>query len=150
MLFRNLVQFCTYMLTHVVIFPSLGNHVLLMYANTVLTVAQVNFLTKLVALKPGKTVQEMIKNVMLGKDEGADTEENRTVGSRGIVGRVSTIMHDPKKKEKEKRDHSTVCFCDILTSCDLEYFQESLTGRKPLPVRPGMFLETVSKVKVTD
>ncbi|KAJ8440348.1 hypothetical protein Cgig2_012784 [Carnegiea gigantea] len=72
--------------------------------------SEVNFLTKLVALKPGKTVQEMIKNVMLGKDEGADTEENRTGGSRGIVGR------------------------------------ESLTGRKPLPVRPGMFLETVSKV----
>lgn len=109
MLFRNLVQFCTYMLTHVVIFPSLGNHVLLMYANTVLTVAQVNFLTKLVALKPGKTVQEMIKNVMLGKDEGADIEENRTVGSRGIVGRVSTIMHDPEKKKRERKKRPFHC-----------------------------------------
>lgn len=72
--------------------------------------SEVNFLTKLVALKPGKIVQEMIKNVMLGKDEGADAEENRTGDSRGIVGR------------------------------------ESLTEHKPLPVRPGMFLETVSKV----
>ncbi|PIA35859.1 hypothetical protein AQUCO_03400032v1 [Aquilegia coerulea] len=79
--------------------------------------AEVNFLSKLVALKPGKTVQEMIKNVMLGKDEGADSstsdEEDAASGqsmSRGIAGRAS------------------------------------VTGRKPLPVRPGMFLEAVSKV----
>lgn len=56
---------------------------------------QVNFLTKLVALKPGKTVQEMIKNVMLGKDEGADysdTDEEANAArmrSSGIAGRVS-------------------------------------------------------------
>ncbi|ONH92697.1 hypothetical protein PRUPE_8G190300 [Prunus persica] len=63
--------------------------------------SEVNFLTKLVALKPGKTVQEMIKNVMEGKNEGAD---------------------------------------------DASSDEESVTGRKALPVRPGMFLETVSKV----
>lgn len=56
---------------------------------------QVNFLTKLVALKPGKPVQEMIKNVMLGKDEGADysdTDEEANASStrpQGIAGRVS-------------------------------------------------------------
>ncbi|XVF32071.1 hypothetical protein REPUB_Repub17cG0050300 [Reevesia pubescens] len=78
--------------------------------------SEVNFLTKLVALKPGKTVQEMIKNVMQGKDEGADytdTDEEANAGrmrSSGIAGRGS------------------------------------VTGRKPLPVRPGMFLETVTKV----
>ncbi|KAG7025454.1 Protein PEP-RELATED DEVELOPMENT ARRESTED 1, chloroplastic [Cucurbita argyrosperma subsp. argyrosperma] len=81
--------------------------------------SEVNFLTKLVALKPGNVVEEMIKNVMLGKDEGADDlgddEEDTTRAggqraSRGIAGR------------------------------------ESVSGRKPLPVRPGMFLETVSKV----
>ncbi|MFQ6651300.1 hypothetical protein Gotur_023654 [Gossypium turneri] len=78
--------------------------------------SEVNFLTKLVALKPGKPVQEMIKNVMLGKDEGADfsdTDEEANASStrpRGIAGRGS------------------------------------VTGRKPLPVRPGMFLETVTKV----
>ncbi|XVF81286.1 hypothetical protein PTKIN_Ptkin15bG0143500 [Pterospermum kingtungense] len=78
--------------------------------------SEVNFLTKLVALKPGKTIQEMIKNVMLGKDEGADysdTDEEANAGrirSGGIAGRGS------------------------------------VTGRKPLPVRPGMFLETVTKV----
>ncbi|KAG5514875.1 hypothetical protein RHGRI_036054 [Rhododendron griersonianum] len=75
---------------------------------------QVNFLTKLVALKPGKTVEEMIKNVMQGKDEGADNsstdKENAADFSSGIAGRGS------------------------------------VSGRKPLPVRPGMFLETVSKV----
>lgn len=56
-----------------------------------------NFLSKLVALKPGKTVQEMIKNVMLGKDEGADSstsdEEDAASGqsmSGGIAGRVSS------------------------------------------------------------
>ncbi|KAM5562934.1 protein PEP-RELATED DEVELOPMENT ARRESTED 1, chloroplastic [Rosa sericea] len=78
--------------------------------------SEVNFLTKLVALKPGKTVGEMIKSVMEGKDEGAEDsgsdEEDTTSrkGSSGIAGR------------------------------------ESVTGRKALPVRPGMFLETVSKV----
>lgn len=56
---------------------------------------QVNFLTKLVALKPGKTLRDMIKNVMQGKDEGADdttTEEADTSDERtssGIAGRVS-------------------------------------------------------------
>ncbi|KAL0459040.1 UNVERIFIED_CONTAM: protein PEP-RELATED DEVELOPMENT ARRESTED 1, chloroplastic [Sesamum latifolium] len=75
----------------------------------------VNFLSKLVALRPGKTVRDMIKSVMQGKDEGADSSdrEDGVVGERisgGIAGRAS------------------------------------VTGRKPLPVRPGMFLETVSKV----
>lgn len=53
---------------------------------------QVNFLTKLVALKPGKTVQEMINNVMQGKDEGADNSDADEAGGRvsgGIAGQVS-------------------------------------------------------------
>nr|GMD13986.1 protein PEP-RELATED DEVELOPMENT ARRESTED 1, chloroplastic [Ipomoea batatas] len=79
--------------------------------------SEVNFLTKLVALKPGKTVREMIKNVMLGKDEGAespDSNEKSAAGQKksgGIFGRTS------------------------------------VSGVKPLPVRPGMFLETVTKVE---
>lgn len=58
---------------------------------------QVNFLTKLVALKPGKTVREMIKNVMQGKDEGADEsdadEDVATSGKfyGGIAGKVSCV-----------------------------------------------------------
>ncbi|KAK3415169.1 hypothetical protein EUGRSUZ_H00725 [Eucalyptus grandis] len=75
--------------------------------------SEVNFLTKIVALKPGKTVQEMIKNVMEGKDEGADNSPEENSGEKvsgGITGRAS------------------------------------LSGRRPLPVRPGMFLETVTKV----
>lgn len=75
--------------------------------------SEVNFLTKLVALKPGKTVQEMIKNVMQGKDEGAEDpnfEDENATASSGIAGRAS------------------------------------VSGHKALPVRPGMFLETVSKV----
>lgn len=60
-------------------------------------VEQVNFLTKLVALKPGKTVQQMIQNVMQGKDEGADDlsneDDSSTQGRRpsGLNGRVSMI-----------------------------------------------------------
>ena len=56
---------------------------------------QVNFLTKLVALKPGRAVQDMIKNVMQGKDEGAEnsgSDEEITANGRtshGIKGRVS-------------------------------------------------------------
>lgn len=72
--------------------------------------SEVNFLTKLVALKPGKTVQQMIKNVMLGKDEGAEDVSGDEDKPGGVFGR------------------------------------ESVTGRRPRPVRPGMFLETVSKV----
>ncbi|GAB2226341.1 hypothetical protein Drorol1_Dr00022143 [Drosera rotundifolia] len=72
--------------------------------------SEVNFLTKLVALRPGKTVQEMIKNVMLGKDEG---KENPNMDERKAVGFIG---------------------------------RGSVTGRVALPVRPGMFLETVSKV----
>lgn len=56
---------------------------------------QVNFLSKLVVLKPGKTVQEMIQKVMQGKDEGADTvinDENNPISTQqalnGIAGRV--------------------------------------------------------------
>lgn len=57
---------------------------------------QVNFLAKLVALKPGKTVQEMIKTVMQGNDEGAEDtaskeEENDDRISSGIAGRVCLI-----------------------------------------------------------
>lgn len=50
------------------------------------------------ALKPGKTVEEMIKNVMQGKDEGADNsstdKENAADFSSGIAGRVSSITLD--------------------------------------------------------
>ncbi|KAL4596900.1 hypothetical protein ACB092_12G196900 [Castanea dentata] len=81
-----------------------------------LPVAEVNFLTKLVALKPGKTVHEMIKNVMQGKDEGADNTDSDEENSPGA--KVSSGFSG----------------------------WESVTGKKPLPVRPGMFLETVSKV----
>lgn len=54
---------------------------------------QVNFLTKLVALRPGKTVQEMIKNVMQGKDEGADnsSRDEEDNASDGVRGRVRVI-----------------------------------------------------------
>lgn len=51
-----------------------------------------NFLTKLVALKPGKVVLDMIRNVMQGKDEGADNSGNTDEDDRvptGIAGRVS-------------------------------------------------------------
>lgn len=62
-----------------------------------LIVKQVNFLAKLVALKPGKTVQQMIQNVMQGKDEGADNlskeDDSSTEGRKpsGLNGRVSMI-----------------------------------------------------------
>lgn len=60
-----------------------------------------NFLTKIVAMKPGKTVQEMIKNVMEGKDEGADSslEENSNGKlSGGITGRVRFTLLILKRK----------------------------------------------------
>ncbi|KAK1290826.1 hypothetical protein QJS10_CPB18g00932 [Acorus calamus] len=77
--------------------------------------AEVNFLTKLVALKPGEGVQAMIRDVMQGKAEGEDRSDGddtteSTQKLNGIAGRGS------------------------------------VSGRKARPVRPGMFLETVSKV----
>ncbi|XP_014492989.1 protein PEP-RELATED DEVELOPMENT ARRESTED 1, chloroplastic [Vigna radiata var. radiata] len=74
---------------------------------------EVEFLTKLVALKPGKKVLNMIRNVMQGKDEGAD-----------------------KYDEEDATDPEPIEFLG----------KPILTGEKTLPVRPGMFLETVSKV----
>lgn len=48
------------------------------------------FLTKLVALKPGKTVREMIKNVMQGKDEGAeDSSDEASKNERKVPGGIS-------------------------------------------------------------
>ena len=52
---------------------------------------QVEFLTKLVALKPGKKVLDMIRNVMQGKDEGADKyDEEDTIDSEPVefLGKV--------------------------------------------------------------
>ncbi|KAH1257367.1 Protein PEP-RELATED DEVELOPMENT ARRESTED 1, chloroplastic [Glycine max] len=77
---------------------------------------EVDFLAKLVALKPGKNVLDMIRNVMQGKDEGADKSGNNDEDD--------TTNGDPA-----------------------EFLGRPLvTGEKTLPVRPGMFLETVSKV----
>lgn len=49
---------------------------------------QVNFLTELVSLRPGKAVRDMIKNVMLGKEEGADSSNDEVGAAGGIAGRV--------------------------------------------------------------
>ncbi|XP_020226932.1 protein PEP-RELATED DEVELOPMENT ARRESTED 1, chloroplastic isoform X2 [Cajanus cajan] len=77
---------------------------------------EVDFLAKLVALKPGKIVLDMIRNVMQGKDEGADNSDN------------------------DDKD-------DTLDEEPVEFLGRPIvTGQKTLPVRPGMFLETVSKV----
>lgn len=53
---------------------------------------QVNFLMKIVALKPGKTLKEMIKNVFQGKDEGADRTEDEDERPTGIRS-VPTAPH---------------------------------------------------------
>lgn len=71
---------------------------------------QVNFLTKLVALKPGKTVHEMIRNVMLGKDEGEDSNdeaETTSTTSTGVAGRVI---------------HNVICFFPPLIIVGLDLF----------------------------
>lgn len=79
--------------------------------------AEVNFLSKLVALRPGKPVEKMISDVMHGKDEGADN--------------LDSGDEDPNSRQKTLSGIAG---------------RGSITGRKPRPVRPGMFLETVSKV----
>jgi hypothetical protein len=63
----------------------------MLLASLKLLEVQVNFLTKLVALKPGKVVLDMIRNVMLGKDEGADIsgDDDDDRVAIGIAGRVS-------------------------------------------------------------
>lgn len=55
-----------------------------------------NFLSKLVALKPGKALERMIGDVMNGKGEGADNIEQSSADSHseqdhltGVSGRVS-------------------------------------------------------------
>ncbi|KAL0921272.1 hypothetical protein M5K25_008329 [Dendrobium thyrsiflorum] len=80
--------------------------------------AEVNFLSKLVTLRPGKNVQIMIENVLHGKDEGAD--------STGVDTKDSGVQQQQMLGGITGRG--------------------SISGRKPRPVRPGMFLETVTKV----
>lgn len=53
-------------------------------------------MSKLVALKPGKALERMIKNVMNGRGEGADNVEQPSADSHseqesltGVLGRVS-------------------------------------------------------------
>jgi hypothetical protein len=60
----------------------------------------VNFLSKLVALKPGKPLEKMIRDVMNGKREGADNIEgsNAELHSNqehltGVSGRVSSEFY---------------------------------------------------------
>lgn len=63
--------------------------------NTIMN-EQVNFLSKLVALKPGKALERMIRDVMHGKGEGADNIESGNAEQNselepltGLSGRVS-------------------------------------------------------------
>ncbi|KAL5204470.1 hypothetical protein ABZP36_009341 [Zizania latifolia] len=84
---------------------------------TTLPEAEVNFLSKLVSIKPGKALERMIKDVMHGKAEGADNIENANA--------------EPDSKLEPQTGISG---------------RGTVTGFKPQPVRPGMFLETVSKV----
>ncbi|KAF7064537.1 hypothetical protein CFC21_070834 [Triticum aestivum] len=86
-------------------------------ANQADDLLEVNFLSKLVALKPGKAVEKMISDVMHGKEEGADNTESTNTGPNSDL--------EPSTGTSGR---------------------ENATGRKPQPVRPGMFLETVSKV----
>ncbi|URE29326.1 hypothetical protein MUK42_15557 [Musa troglodytarum] len=79
--------------------------------------AEVNFLSKLVSLRPGSSVQKMISDVMHGKNEGADN--------------VGSGDEDPNSEQNTLGGFAG---------------RGSVTGRRPRPVRPGMFLETVSKV----
>ncbi|KAL6839461.1 hypothetical protein ACP4OV_030731 [Aristida adscensionis] len=84
---------------------------------TTLPEAEVNFLSKLVALKPGKTLEKKIRDVMLGKGEGADNIQRSNAESHSEQEHLTGVSG-----------------------------RGSVSGRKPRPVRPGMFLETVSKV----
>lgn len=84
---------------------------------TTLPEAEVNFLSKLVALKPGKALERMIRDVMNGKGEGADNVEQSSADSHSEQEHLTGVSG-----------------------------RGSVSGRKPRPVRPGMFLETVSKV----
>ncbi|GLJ31738.1 hypothetical protein SUGI_0638350 [Cryptomeria japonica] len=70
--------------------------------------AEVTFVSKLLALSPGPAVREKIKNVMEGRDEGAD---RNTTSDKNISG------HNLN--------------------------QDTENGH---PIRPGMFLETLTKV----
>lgn len=51
-----------------------------------------NFLSKLVTLRPGEPVKKLISDVMHGRDEGADISESEASSPRaapkGIFGRV--------------------------------------------------------------
>jgi len=73
-------------------------------------VMQVNFLTKLVSLRPGKTVRDMIKNVMLGKEEGADSSDDEVGAAGGIAGRVRFCSEMMSLLFENSKSFSTIIF----------------------------------------
>lgn len=85
---------------------------------------QVNFLTKLVALRPGKPVQEMIKNVMQGKDEGAEDssdEEDAADHAHGIAGKVSAITLKTLKESHFTKSSPLYRTSHAIESLDIFY-----------------------------
>ncbi|EFJ38069.1 hypothetical protein SELMODRAFT_74502, partial [Selaginella moellendorffii] len=73
----------------------------------------VNFISKLVAVRPGPLLREKLENVMRGRDEGADVE----------------------MEESQEGDE-----VELLKNVKVKKM------KMVLPVRPGMFLETVTKL----
>lgn len=55
-----------------------------------------NFLSKLVSLRPGSTVEKMIRDVMHGKNEGKDNRDENPNSEEnalgGIAGRVGSFI----------------------------------------------------------
>jgi len=73
---------------------------------------EVNFLSKIVGLRPGPDLHKRLANVIAGQDEGADI----------VVSDEQGHPHNSKAQGMKEKKHQL------------------------LPVRPGMFLETVTKV----
>ncbi|KAL3689144.1 hypothetical protein R1sor_015453 [Riccia sorocarpa] len=82
---------------------------------------EVTYLSTLMGLRPGPLLRQRIENVMRGKDEGEEKAAPPPKQSRAPKQRFVNFGESSKKEEEE----------DVT---------------EPRPVRPGMFLYTVTKV----
>ncbi|CAN8272431.1 unnamed protein product [Cochlearia groenlandica] len=80
---------------------------------------QVGFLTKLVALKPGKTVQQMIRNVMQGRYEG------KRYRKKTVTNKVMNVSRDCHKETAACFSPGTLKSMLVLSS---ELSQRTLSG----------------------
>lgn len=81
----------------------------------------VTFISKIVSVRPGPALRQTISNVLNGKEEGQDPPEE---------------VEEDEEENLRRQKHASAHKKKVL----------SKSGKEEVPVRPGMFLEAITKV----